>query len=128
MLNIISEVNKYIKTKITPYAEIRQNAFMFEGTEEIICRQEPSNAVENRYMDGSRIGGLNFAYYAKSIDQKKAREQLDSIINVLDIAGIEITDGLFIKVTVSTLPAFIQKTEAGEFIFTASFKLEYINK
>ena len=43
MLNIISEINSYLLSQITLYAPIRQNVFMLETSEEIICRQEPSS-------------------------------------------------------------------------------------
>lgn len=127
MLNIISEVNAFLNTKITPYAAIYQNSFQYQGTEEIICRQDPSEAIETRYIDGSRSGILNFSYYTKSIDQKKAREQLDNIINALDLAGLtKITNGIFVKIEVVSLPYFVQRTEIGEYIFTANLKLNYI--
>lgn len=127
MINIISEINKYLTSKITPYSTIYQNAFTLQGTEEIICRQEPSEAVETRYLDGKRSGIVNFSYYAKSKDQKKAREQLDIIVNTLDLAGItEITGGLFISIEAVTLPAYVSKTDTGEHIFSISFKMNYI--
>jgi hypothetical protein len=127
MVNIISEVNTFLLKRLTPYASIIQNVFLNQGTEEIICRQEPSS-VETRYLDGKRMGIINFAYYTKSIDQKKAREQLDSSINALDFQEMtEITDGLFVKVEVVSLPHYISKTDNGEHIFTSSFRLEYLN-
>lgn len=127
MVNIISEVNSFLAKRVTLYANIIQNVFLNQGTEEIICRQEPSS-IETRYLDGRRLGVINFAYYTKSIDQKKAREQLDSIINGLDFQEMtQITDGLFVKVEVVTLPHYVSKTENGEHIFTANFKLEYLN-
>lgn len=128
MLDIISEVNKYLLTKITVYAPIIQNVFLNIGSEELICRQDPSRAVETRYFDGRRSGSLNFSYYAKSKDQKKARQQLDAIVNALDFSGLTtISDGLLVKIEVVALPAYVSKTESGEHIFTASMKLEYIN-
>lgn len=127
MVNIISEVNSFLAKRVTLYANIIQNVFLNQGTEEIICRQEPSS-IETRYLDGRRLGVINFAYYTKSIDQKKAREQLDTIINGLDFQEMtQITDGLFVKVEVVTLPHYVSKTENGEHIFTANFKLEYLN-
>lgn len=128
MLDIISEVNKYLLTKIAVYAPIIQNVFLNIGSEEIICRQDPSRAVETRYFDGRRAGALNFSYYTKSKDQKKARQQLDAIVNALDFSGLTtISDGLLVKIEAVALPAYVSKTEAGEHIFTASMKLEYIN-
>jgi hypothetical protein len=127
MVNIISEVNKYLAKKLTPYATIFQNTFQYQGSEEIICRQDPSDAVETRYLDGKRSGIVNFSYYAKSIDQRKAREQLDNIINSLDLANMtEITGGLYVSIEAVTLPSFISKTETGEYIFSTSFRLNYI--
>lgn len=126
MVNLIHDVNTFLLTKITPYATIIQGAFLNSGSEEIMCRQEPSNAVETRYLDGTRTGGLSFSYYAKSTSQVTARTQLDSIVNALDLAKFNLTDGYFVKIEAVTLPNFVTKTQSGEYIYTASFKLEYI--
>jgi len=127
MLNIISEVNVYLAKRTTLYAPIIQNVFKNTGSEEIICRTDPSTAVESRYLDGARRGGLNFSYYCKSKLQVTAREQLEKIITALDLERVEITEGLTISVSVVTIPVFFQLTDTGEYIFQSSFKLEYLN-
>lgn len=128
MINIIGEVNAYLKTKTTVYSPIIQNVFPDNTAESIICRTEPSSANERRYLDGTRIGTLNFAYYCKSKNQVTAREQLEKIISALDISGVTISEALTVTIEAVTLPAYVQKTEAGEHIFTASLKLEYLNR
>lgn len=127
MLNIISEINAYLKSRVT-LPVIYQNVFPGTGTEELICRTEPSTAVENRYLDGTREGTLNFAYYSKSLDQVTARTMLDSIVSALDFAGVEISEGLTVNIYPVTLPAYVQKTDKGEHIFTAAFRIEYLNR
>jgi len=126
MLNIISEVNAWLKTRTTPYAPIVQNAW--SGiSEEIMTRTDPSS-IETRYFDGTRVGTLNFSYYAKSKNQQTARNQLDTIINVLDLQNVDITDALMIaNCKALTVPVYVEKTTASEHIWTASFTLEYIN-
>jgi len=127
MLNIISEVNTWLKTKTTPYAPVVQNAWS-GVSEEIMVRTEPSS-IETRYFDGTRVGTLNFSYFAKSKNQQTARNQLDTIINVLDLQNIDITDALMIaSCEALTVPVYVEKTTASEHVWTASFKLEYINK
>ena len=127
MQNIISEVNTWLKTKTTPYAPIVQNAWS-GVSEEIMVRTEPSS-IETRYFDGTRVGTLNFSYFAKSKNQQTARNQLDTIINVLDLQNFDITDALMIaSCEALTVPVYVEKTIASEHVWTASFKLEYINK
>lgn len=127
MQNIISEVNTWLKTKTTPYAPIVQNAWS-GVSEEIMVRTEPSS-IETRYFDGTRVGTLNFSYFAKSKNQQTARNQLDTIINVLDLQNIDITDALMIaSCEALTVPVYVEKTTASEHVWTASLKLEYINK
>ena len=127
MQNIISEVNTWLKTKTTTYAPIVQNAWS-GVSEEIMVRTEPSS-IETRYFDGTRVGTLNFSYFAKSKNQQTARNQLDTIINVLDLQNFDITDALMIaSCEALTVPVYVEKTTASEHVWTASFKLEYINK
>lgn len=127
MQNIISEVNAWVKTRTTPYAPVVQNSW--SGiSEEIMVRTEPS-PIETRYFDGTRVGTLNFSYFAKSKNQQTARNQLDTIINILDLQNIDITDALMIaNCEALTVPVYVEKTTASEHIWTASFTLEYINK
>lgn len=127
MINIISEVNKYLKAHASLYASITQNAFVGTESEAIICVQEPSEAVVIRYLDGSRSSSLNFSYYTKSKSQVTAREQLDVIINALDLADMrQITEGLFVSIQAVTLPSYVEKTDIGEHVFTVTMKLDYI--
>jgi hypothetical protein len=135
MIDIINEITAYLLTKITPYSMIYLNAFLGASTDEIIIRTEPSSAVEQRHLDGSRMGSFNFSFYSKSVDtdeasgQIKASNQLEEIVRALDLAEMaEITDGLCVSIKAVTLPVFISKSEAGEYIFSASFRLEYLNE
>jgi hypothetical protein len=125
-MDIIASINAYLLTKLTPYSTIFQDAFPYVGTEEIICRRDPSPAVETRYLDGSRQGAFNFSYYAKSTDMQKAFNQLGAIITALDLPGMTpITGVLMVKIEPATTPVFVNKTENLEFIYTAAFRLEY---
>jgi hypothetical protein len=125
-MNIISEVNAYLLTKLTPYSTIYLDVFPGDSVEEIMCRNDPSTAAESRYLDGSRIGAFNFSYYAKSKTSETARLQLDAIVTALDMPDFTvISGGTEIKCEAVTTPAFVSKSEAGEVIFVSSFRLEY---
>jgi hypothetical protein len=125
-MNIINEVNAYLLTKITPYSTIYLDVFPNDSVEELMCRNDPSTAVESRYLDGSRIGAFNFSYYAKSANSETARLQLDAIVSALDMPDFTvISGGTEIKCEAVTTPAFVSKSEAGEVIFVSSFRLEY---
>ena len=126
MHTIIKDVNDYVKEKVTLYAMPVLTLFQDNDADEIMIRQEPSNTVETRYLDGSRVGEINFAYFTKSDDQQKAEEQLYNIQSVLDLSCLtEIARGTFVKIETVTDTLFVQKTEKNEYVFTSSFKLEY---
>lgn len=129
MLNIMTEVNSYLSNKIDLYSPIViQNAFVGDETEQIMSRQDPSNAVESRYLDGTRTGDLRVSYYTKSTDQLKARQQLDEIIDALDVCDMaEITGGLLVTIQAVSLPSYVQLTDRSEHIFTATVKIMYNN-
>lgn len=125
-MNILNEVNAFLLTKLTPFAPISLDVFPGDARDEIMARNDPSQAVEHRYMDGSRVGIFSFSYYAKSLNSETARQQLDAIVAALDFADMTaISGGTKIKMEAATTPAFVTKSEAGEVIFTVGLKLEY---
>lgn len=126
-MTILQEVIAYLLTKLTPYATIQLDVFPGDSHEEIIIRAEPSQAVETRYMDGSRSGPYQFAFYAKSLSTETPPQQLDAIVDALDLPGMEqISQATLAKIEVVTSPALVSKTENGEYIYTAGFRLDYI--
>ena len=125
-MNILNEVNAYLLQKITPYSTIYLDVFPNDSVEELMSRNDPSQAAETRYMDGSRIGIFQFSYYAKSSSSETARLQLEAIIAALDFKELStISNGTAIKLEAATTPAFVSKSEAGEVIFVTSLRLEY---
>ena len=128
-MNILNEVNAYLLQKITPYSTIYLDVFPNDEAnhgEELMARNDPSQAAETRYMDGSRIGIFQFSYYAKSSSSETARLQLEAIISALDFKELStISNGTAIKLEAATTPAFVSKSEAGEVIFVTSLRLEY---
>ena len=125
-MNILNEVNAYLLQKITPYSTIYLDVFPNDSVEELMSRNDPSQAAETRYLDGSRIGIFQFSYYAKSKDSETARIQLEAIIAALDFKELStISNGTAIKLEAATTPAFVSKSEAGEVIFVTSLRLEY---
>lgn len=126
MLHLVSELNKYLLTKVAVYAKPIMIDFFSGANEEIMARHDPSTAVEKRFFDGSRDGSLNVSYYTKSKDALKARDQLTAIIQALDIPDeVAVTDALTIKVEPVTTPQPVGKTDTGAFTYTASVKLDY---
>ena len=125
-MNILNEINAYLLQKITPYSTIYLDVFPNDSVEELMARNDPSQAAETRYMDGSRIGIFQFSYYAKSSSSETARLQLEAIISALDFKELStISNGTAIKLEAATTPAFVSKSEAGEVIFVTSLRLEY---
>lgn len=126
-MTILQEVNAYLLTKLTPYATVQLDVFPGNSHEEIIIRTQPSQAVETRYMDGSRAGQFQFSYYAKSENTETPRQQLDAIIDALDLPGMEqISEATLAKIEVVSSTVLVSKTENGEYIYSAGFRLDYI--
>jgi hypothetical protein len=129
MSEIITKINKYLLSKITLYAQIFQNGFQGIGTEEITVIQDSSQAVVKRYMDSSRTGQFNFSYYTKSIDQLKARKQLDEILLALDFKNFEEIDEITgIRCEIVNTTFFRNKTQKNEWVFVGALSLEYYIK
>jgi hypothetical protein len=126
MTDILSRVNAYVLTKITPYAPIFLNGFQKLTSEEITAIQDPSQGTTKRYLDGSRTGQFNFTYYAKSTDQRKARKQIDDIISVLDFqAFTEIDNVTSVICEVINTTFFKEKSDSLEWVFIGSMRIEY---
>jgi Bacteriophage minor capsid protein len=122
---LTDNVTDYLLTKMTPYAPIVNG--VFTGiSEEIVCRPLPSNVAETRFLDETVAGEQNFEYMAKSKNQSTARTTLTNISAVLDLAFLDLSDGQFIKLEAVTAPVFVSTTEAGEYIYSAGFRLEYL--
>jgi hypothetical protein len=124
MLSIADNIRTYTNSRTTPYSVIQNNVFPGASTEEIIIRADPSPKREVEYLDGSGQSSLSFAFYTKSKDQKKAREQLETFISVLDMCpGFALTGAQFVKLEAVTMPVLVSYNEAKEYVFTASFNL-----
>jgi hypothetical protein len=125
-MNMLNEVNAYLIKKVTPYAAISFDVFPGDSSEELMARNDPSQAADTRYMDGSRIGSFLFSYYAKSLNSETARIQLDAFVVALDFKNLTvIAGGIAIRLEAATTPAFVSRTEKGEVIFVVSLRLEY---
>lgn len=125
-MDLLNEVNAFLLTKTTPYAAIKNNVFTGESSEEIICRSDPSEPVVQRYLDGSEEGEQTFSYYAKSKNQATARNQCETFRHVLDLAEMQqLTGAVFGKIEPISAPVFVSKTDAGEYEYSVSFRLEY---
>ena len=126
MTNIIVELKEYIDSTFNLSLLID---FFQAGLQEIMIRHEPSNIKETRYLDGSRVGKFNFSISAKSLNGKNAVDQLNVLTEGLDmITGVDLNPLLWIAIQPVTSARLVSKTEKNEFIYQASFELEYKNR
>lgn len=125
MLNIMNNVINYMNNQLNPYSQVNIDMFR-DDYEDIICRHEPSNIPETRYLNGNRIGKFNFSVYAKSLNGEKAVNQLNTFIDDFEIkTKFEIDPLLWVKIEPTTEVRFISKSDKNEYIYTSSFTLEY---
>jgi len=124
VVNIISEINEYLKKQADLFSPISHDMFLTDG-DELMCRNDPAGFKETSYFDGSSIGKARFSYYAKSRDAKKAQDELNKIMQLLNLPETEISGGLFIKCEPQTQIAFVTKYQSGEFVYICTISLEF---
>lgn len=127
MFNILAEVNNFLDSKLSLYSTpIYFEVFPDSTVPVIMVRSEPGDYKQVSYMDGSRTGVQNFAYYCRSNDMEQAKNQLADILEVLDIPEmINLTETCQVKIEPKTNIVFVGNTDDGQYIFTASLGLEY---
>ena len=123
-MNLISEVNSYLKSRHSFFSSFSHDIFLTEG-DELMCRSDPAVFKETSYFDGSSIGKARFSYYAKSCDAKKAQDELNKILELLNLPEIEITGKLYVKCEPQTQVTFVAKYENGELVYTCTILLEF---
>jgi hypothetical protein len=123
-MNLISEVNNYLRSKGEFFSPISHDMFLTEG-DELMCRNDPAAFKETSYFDGSSIGKARFSYYAKSRDQKKAINELSKILSLLNLPEINISGGLYIKCEPQTQIAFVSKYQNNEMVYVCTISLEF---
>lgn len=129
----LNDIIAYINTKGLDIPDLKKQSFVGTNLEdpidEAILRTDPGNPKETVYMDLSSEGSFNFSVYTKSLNQASANRYADEILSVLDLPSkIALTDNCFVKIVPITYPAFVQKTDKLEYIFTASLGLEYFKE
>ena len=125
-MDLLANIADFVDSKTMSYAAIRINAFPGDSTEEIIVSAEPSEAVVNRFLDGSEEGEQAFLFRTRSTSQQTARDQLEVYRNVLDLAELtEISGAVSVKCEPTASPVLVSKSESGVYEYSASFRLEY---
>ncbi|MDC7224198.1 MAG: hypothetical protein PQJ60_10690 [Spirochaetales bacterium] len=124
---ILEQINEYVLNNAELSVEqINIDVFQENEGDEIFSRTDPSAEVETRLMDGSRIGLYNVSYYSRSSNLETAKSALDSILSVLDLGDpTDISDIFKIKIASVSSPILVNKAENGDYIYTASVRLEY---
>ena len=125
-MDLLANIADFVDSKTSSYAEIKINAFPGDSTEEIIISAEPSEAVVNRFLDGSEEGEQAFSFRTRSTSQQTARDQLEVYRNILDLAELtEVSGAVSIKCEPTASPVLVSKSESGVYEYSASFRLEY---
>ena len=125
-MDLLANIADFVDSKTSSYAAIKINAFPGDSTEEIIISAEPSEAVVNRFLDGSEEGEQAFSFRTRSTSQQTARDQLEVYRNILDLAELtEVSGAVSIKCEPTASPVLVSKSESGVYEYSASFRLEY---
>jgi hypothetical protein len=124
-LNILSELNAYLKSKITLYAPVTMDVFP-SAIEAIKYNYDPSRAKVVQYIDKSSLSEQNVSYYCRSKTPETARLQCDAIAKALDICNFELTAGTFVSCLDNTGTAFVGTTDTGAAIYMVTLKIEFV--
>ena len=103
------------------------DTFYTDASERFMLLQDPAQAVESRYMDGSRVGQFAYSMYAKSLNAQTAVSDLYELEKLLDLPhGLQLESGIqIVKNVLITSAHFVTKTDKNEKIYTSSFLLDY---
>ena len=126
MKGIAKLVNSYLKKQLN--LTIYNDVFADDtaGVTDIICRYDPSEAAELRFIDGTRRVEEQLAFYCRSPNATKARDTLDDIIKTLDNHHIvRIDDKLLCQCEAVTLPQFVDMSDSGKTTYTCTVKIIY---
>ena len=126
MKGIAKLVNEYLKQKLD--IAIYNDVFADdkEGATDIICRYDPSEAAERRFIDGTRRVEEQLSFYCRSPNATKARDTLDDIIKTLDNHHVlRVKDGLLCQCEAVTLPQFVDVIDSGKTTYTCTVKIIY---
>ena len=127
-MDLLAEINTFAITRLpsAPYAVPVQGVFPGVTSEEIAYHSDPSQAVVSRYLDKSEEGEQLLSYLFKSKTQATARNQADKFRAALDLAEMQqLTGALFGKIEPVSNPVFVSKSDANEWVYSVSFRLEY---
>jgi hypothetical protein len=126
MKNIIADLAAYITAHASILGTLVYIDMIPTDTgDAMMIRANPGNPVEVRYLDGSRDGQFPFSVYARSDDSGKAYNVLCDLFKTLDLTDVQLTDETLVSVIPTSNPSLVQKTEAGDYTYTAGFRLNY---
>ena len=126
-MHITTEINDYVLAKAPHLAPvIYEDGFPGNDPDELMSRVEPGTAKESRYLSGTRVGSFTLAYYGKGRDIQAVRGVLDAIVGILDW-GAYVTFGAAkrVKIEPVTETTFVSRTDRGESVYSATFRVEY---
>lgn len=127
MKNIIADLAAYITAHSSILGSLVYiDMIPTETGDAMMIRANPGNPVEKRYIDGSRDGHFPFSVYTRSDDSEKAYNTLCDLFPVLDLQDVQLTDEVLLSVEPTSNPSLVQMTEAGDYTYTAGFRLNYL--
>ena len=125
---ILDNIITFLTAKVVLYSAVFIDMFPTIDGDSLMIRADPGRPVETRYMNESRAGQFDFSFYARSEDGKKAYEQLCDIQSALDLKMFPLTTLTLVSIEPTSGPSLVQKTEAGQYTYTAGFRLDYFSR
>jgi hypothetical protein len=123
-MNIVDDIRAHLTSTLTLYGPMYVDAF---GTtvESLMIRGDPSSARETEFVDGSFTGTQTLSFYARSASPATAIAALEAIRAALDDTIIALTGVTRVEIYPVTLPAFVDKDDAGISTYYLTVNVEY---
>lgn len=124
-MNLLTDLNAFLKTKISaPGGKVYQDFFP-TATEALISRRDPSAAKEINYIDGSCTGEQLVSYQCRSASMDTAIATLQAVQKALDLKQFPITEGLIVTSDEQSEIVPISKSDANVYIYACSMRITY---
>lgn len=119
MFEFYKSLNIYLSTKLTLYAPIAMSG-LDSAPNSISIYSMPTPSGE-RFYDDERPRQVMFQILTKHKEQTMAMNTLEDIANALERCSFNVAGYQMESCEVYAEPAYLEKTEKNEYIFTAAF-------
>lgn len=122
---VAQDVHRYIADHLHPYAELQMDG-LSQDRDSITVIQGRGQPIVTNYMDRSISGQFDFDIRARSKNRIRANRWIQGVVDHFTAhPHIQLSVQTFFTATASASPYLIERTDQGEYVYAASFSVEY---